>query len=145
MFSRQDWQIKLVYASFGALILFIGMLLSPVTAQRDKFGAIECTSLAVVDADGKTIVRLGAGVHGGYVDAYDKDGQSGVSLVVTEHGGRVDAISKDGKSGGAVLVVTEHGGHVQVSGKGEGVAVMSINEYGNGAVFTRDKNGNPLK
>ena len=37
MFSREHWQIKLVYASFGALLLFIGMLLSPVTAQRDKF------------------------------------------------------------------------------------------------------------
>ena len=53
MFSREHWQIKLVYAGFGALLLFIGMLLSPVTAQRDKFGEIECTSLAVVDAAGR--------------------------------------------------------------------------------------------
>ena len=75
MFSRQHWQIKLVYASFGALILFIGMLLSPVASL------------------------------GNY----------------------------------------EHGGVVKVKGKGEGEALMSINEYGNGTVFTRDTNGNPLK
>ena len=37
MFSSQDWQIKLVYASFGALLLFIGMLLSPVTAAKGNF------------------------------------------------------------------------------------------------------------
>ena len=86
MFSRQHWQIKLVYASFGALILFIGMLLSPVAAQRDKFGEIECTSLAVVDADGKTVVRLGVGEHGGRVYAYGKAGKSGAALGVDEHG-----------------------------------------------------------
>ena len=87
MFSREHWQIKLVYASFGALLLFIGMLLSPVTAQRDKFGEIECRSLTVVDADGKGRVIISSGEHGGRVSTYDKDGQSGVSLVVTEHGG----------------------------------------------------------
>ena len=38
MFSSEHWQIKLIYASFGALLLFIGMLLSPVTAQRRRCG-----------------------------------------------------------------------------------------------------------
>ena len=38
MFSRQDWQIKLVYAGFGFLFAVIGMLLSPVTAQRRRCG-----------------------------------------------------------------------------------------------------------
>ena len=50
VFSTQDWQIKLVYAGFGFLFAVIGMLLSPVTAQRDKFGEIECRRLTVVDA-----------------------------------------------------------------------------------------------
>ena len=73
MFSRQDWQIKLVYAGFGALLLFIGMLLSPVTAQRDKFDEIECTKLTVVDQDGKMRVRLTTDEHGGHVKVWDKD------------------------------------------------------------------------
>ena len=34
------------------------------------------------------------------------------------------------------------GGTVLVSGKGEGKAVMGINEYGNGAISAWDKNGN---
>ena len=95
--------------------------------------------------DGNSGAWLSVSEYGGSLDAYGNDGKLRASLGIYEHGGIVSAISKDGKSGGAVLVVTEHGGHVQVSGKGEGVAVMSINEYGNGAVFTRDKNGNPLK
>ena len=108
MFSREHWQIKLVYASFGALLLFIGMLLSPVTAQKDKFDEIECTGLTVVDADGKTMVRLGAGEHGGSVAAFGKDGKPGAALVVDEYGGIVAAFGKDGQS--ASLRVDEHGG-----------------------------------
>ena len=40
-----------------------------------------------------------------------------------------------------VLAVDEGGGRVEVAGKDEGAAVMGINEHGNGAVWTRDKNG----
>ena len=65
MFSREHWQIKLAYAGFGALLLFMGMLLSPVTAQRDRFGEIECSKLRVVDADGNTRVVLTTDEHGG--------------------------------------------------------------------------------
>ena len=78
--------------------------------------------------------------HGGSVDALGKDGQSRAALAVTEHGGSVSAFGKDGKSG-ALLSITEDGGHVQVKGKGDGQAVIGINEYGNGAVSTWDKNG----
>ena len=112
---------KFRYMAFGGALVFLGMvgaMMSPLTAERDKFGEIECTRLTVVDADGKM----------------------GVLLTTTEHGGSVSAYGKDGKSG-ASLSITEDGGHVQVKGKGEGVAAMSINEYGNGAVSTWDKNG----
>ena len=140
MFSKEHWQIKLVYAGFGALLLFIGMLLSPVTAQRDKFGEIECTRLTVVDADGKTRVIISRGVDGGSVFAYGKDGKSRAALGVSEHGGLVSTYGKDGKPW-AALGIDEHGGWVLIEGKGEGKAVMSINEYGNGTVSTWDKNG----
>ena len=140
MFSRQDWQIKLVYAGFGFLFAVIGMLLSPVTAQRDKFGEIECTKLRVVDANGKRRVIISSGVDGGSVFTYGKDGKPAVALGVSEHGGLVSTIGKDGKPAVA-LGNYEHGGFVKVKGKGEGEAVMAINEYGNGAVSTWDKNG----
>ena len=213
--------------------LLTAFLVSPVTAQRDKFGEIECTKLTVVDADGDVVVKLGrdhvfdrkgavlgvggsvevytpdgdvavelesspifalpemdaesitwetvgfggdvyvfsnkelqaylgVGRRGGKLETYSSDMLGTVHLYCDEDGGFVKASGKDGKSearlgidehGGSVytfdkagklrasLSITEHGGHVQVKGKGEGAAVMSINEYGNGGVSTWDKNG----
>ena len=48
-----------------------------------------------------------------------------------------------GASGSAVMKVDEHGGVVHAFGKGDDNArvSMGVNEYGNGAVGTRDKNG----
>ena len=145
MFKVQNWKVKLVYAGFGCLFgslcTIMGMLASPVTAQRDKFGEIECTRLVVVDPEtGKTGAVLFVDEDGGTVAAFGKEGESAAALRVNEHGGRVSAIGKDGQSG-ALFRVTEHGGRVHLQGKGEGKAVMSINEYGNGAVSTWDKNG----
>ena len=122
---------KLSYLALGGLLMLIGMLASSVFmpslfAQRDKFGDIECTSLTVVD--------------GGQVVVYGKDGESRAWLSVAEDGGSVGVHGKDVKSG-ARLSVDEHGGSVSVYGKGDGKAGMGINEYGNGAVSTWDKNG----
>ena len=244
---------KLSYMALGGLLMFIGMLTASVlmpslTAQRDKFGEIECNSLRVVDADGVVQVILSAnwmdkwntqGVwignnsYGGHVVARGKDGKGEASLSVDVKGGVVDVFGNDkgermasigcdtlggfvgtkgtdgfpkaflgawehggyfnikGKYGvpmvmlnidehgghvnvystaqvpnmpvgvdehdfamnslafsqlekrvpKALLSVTEHGGRVEVKGKGEGAAVMGINDYGNGAVSTWDKNG----
>ena len=74
------------------------------------------------------------------MSVYGKDEKSGVLVSTGEHGGAISVHGRDGKSQ-AALSVSEHGGHVQVNGKSEGVAVMSINEYGNGGVSTWDKNG----
>ncbi len=157
---------KFRYMAFGGALVFLGMvgaMMSPLTAEKDKFGEIECTRLTVVDVNGKTGVIISSNnEHGGSVAAYGKDGQlaawldvdehggvvgtngkdgkSGASLGVDENGGRLDAVGKDGLSG-AWLGITEHGGHVQVNGKGDGKAVMGLNEFGNGAVSTWDKNG----
>ena len=156
---------KFRYMAFGGALVFLGMvgaMMSPLTAEKDKFGEIECTRLTVVDADGKmgvlltttehggsvltpgkdgkSVASLGVDEHGGSVSAFGKDGQSAVMLGVDEHGGGVSAFGKDGQLA-AMLAAKEHGGHVHVNGKGEGVAAMSINEYGNGAVSTWDKNG----
>ena len=113
---------KFGYMAFGGALVFLGMLgamMSPLTAEKDKFGEIECTRLTVVDP---------------------KTGKSGVIISSGEDGGVVSAYGKDGKSW-AALGVNEHGGLVYVKGKGDGKAGMSINEYGNGTVFTSDKNG----
>ena len=144
---------KLSYIALGGLLMLIGMLASSVFmpslfAQRDKFGDIECTSLTVVDGgdviilgkDGKLGAVLSVNEHGGIVSISGKDGKSGAWLGVYEHGGDLAAYDRFGKIR-AQLGVTEHGGIVTVFGKGEGKAGMGINEYGNGAVSTWDKNG----
>ena len=169
MFSSKDLKVKLVYMGFGGMIAIIGMLfaigmLSSVTAQNDKFDTIQCSRLEVVDADGKVRVvlqyypflgyvttygkdglpqlMLGTDIeeHGGHVIAYGKGGESQASLGIGEHGGHVTIYGKGGESQ-ASLGINEHGGYVQVKAKGKGAAVMGINEYGNGAVSSWDKNG----
>lgn len=145
---------KLRYMALGGLLMFIGMLMASVlmpslVAQRDKFGEIECTKLTVVDGgdifvwgeDLTSAVILGTRDTGGFIRVYGKDGPgTGVGIYGYEHGGGVNVYGKDRKSG-VTLRVTEHGGHVQVDGKGDGSSVIAINEYGNGAVSTWDKNG----
>lgn len=78
MFTLQNWKTKLVYIGFGSffgcLCTIIGMLASPVTAQRDKFGEIECTSLRIVDAQSNLKIFLGSINSGGTVTIYSKDG-----------------------------------------------------------------------
>ena len=54
---------------------------------------------------------------------------------------RLEVVDAAGKPM-VILATNEDGGAVQVNGKGEGKAVMSINEDGDGAVSTWDKNGN---
>ena len=69
----------------------------------------------------------------------------GVILKTEEHGGSITAYGKDigSTTRGAVVDVGEHGGIVGVYGKGSDKlrAIMGVNEYGNGAVDTWDKNG----
>ena len=130
MFTFQNWKVKLAYAGFGCLFgslcTIMGMLASDVAAQRDRFGddgyfeRIFCTDLLVSGKDG---------------------GGLGLALTGDEHGGRVYVYGKNRIPIPKVsLGVTEHGGYIQVKGKGE--AVMSINEHGNGAITTWDKDGN---
>ena len=46
--------------------LLTALLVSPATAQRDKFEHIECTSLSVVDAEGKERIRLNTNYWRGF-------------------------------------------------------------------------------
>ena len=84
------------YMAFGGVLVFLGMLaalMSPLTAERDKFREIECTRLTVVDADGKTrVIISSSGEHGGSIGVYSKaylTDLGAVALSITEHGGRV--------------------------------------------------------
>ncbi len=58
MFRIQNWKQALGLMALGSVFTFVGMLLSPVTAQRDKYGEIECTKLTIVDSKGNERVLL---------------------------------------------------------------------------------------
>lgn len=136
--------------------------ISPVTAQRHKFDIIQCHRLEIVDANGDAGGVLAIGQWGGRVLALGEDGRASAGLGIDGLGGRVDVVGKNGKSSASMgtneyggkfdvtgvdknsqvgLGIDEHGGRVEVLGKGDGKVVMSINEYGNGAVSTYDNNG----
>ena len=172
----RTYKQKLAYIALGGVLMLIGMIASNVFlpslfAQRDKFGEIECTSLRVVDARGKTQVRLiasehhapiavfnkngelcvgiGTDVQGGAVILYDKDYNKGdkstASLFINEHGGVVHIKGK--RDASAQLNIDEHGAGLVISGHydSKGNVSIGINEKGNGVMSTYDKNGNRLK
>ena len=39
---QTNWKNSLACASFGSIFTIFGMIFSPIDAQRDKFGEIEC-------------------------------------------------------------------------------------------------------
>ena len=136
----------MVYMVFGEMIAIVGMLfgiglVSSSTAERDKFGDIECARLRVVDADGKVTVIITASDHGGAISIHGNDRLSWASLGIDEHGGVVGVRGKGGKAQASWLSIDENGGRVDLIGKGEGKVAIGINEYGNGVVSTWDKNG----
>ena len=137
---------KLGYMVVGGALVAVGMavailLVSPVTAQNDKYDTIQCSQLEVVDADGVVGIVLSMGGHGGRVDVLGKDDISKVVLDITEQGGTFALRDKDGKLG-VSLFNGEYGGRVHVYGKrNNGAALMHIKENGGGEVSTWDKNG----
>lgn len=157
MFNTGNWKHKAGLMALGSIFTIIGMLfaigfLPSVTAQRDKFGDIECTSLSV-DAKGKGRVVIKAGEEGGYIMISDEHGKPGTlisigSVSIRSAGGKsaslssgfVGVSSNDGKLS-ASLDVDKRGGRVNVRGKRGGSVVMRINENSNGIVSTFDKKG----
>lgn len=129
MFSGKDLKIKLVYMGVGGMIAIIGMLfgigmLSPVTAQRDKFDTIQCRSLEIVDEDDNVSVILTNNEHGGTVGVVSKDGRKKAGFIMTTDSGGI-AIYKDDKEM-VSLSIAEYGGNVSVHGKDDGLSAVGI-------------------
>ena len=79
------------------------------------------------------------GIDSDGVRVYDDDGSSAYmssGLIGVKRGDEKNLRS-------AQLAISEHGGSVRVFGKGDGKsrAITTVNEYGNGAISTWDKNG----
>ena len=165
MMNRKESLYAVIGGCVGAVLTMVLCSFLPlgVQSQSGNFGEIICTGMRVVDSQGKTKINIGSITHGGYVivsgkeqmqvlisttengggiAVYGKTGETKVAIGATEQGGRVSVDDSDGKTN-VGIDATEHGGRVVVFGKGDskGQANMSVNEYGNGAVSTWDKNG----
>ena len=160
MNKRERLKYMVIGGVLSVAVLLIGMAVSPLTAQRDRFGDVTCTSLSVVDKDGKKVVQIFSGQEGGFVAILDKAEKLKATISAEKGGGAVlvydseqlpvvammmtelgNQISISSKNGSAYMKIGEYGGRVGILGKGKGEAVMAVNEYGNGAVSTWDKHG----
>ena len=142
---------------FSATRIVIGMAISPTTAQKDTFGEIICTRLAIVDENG--IARVKLGKHDeegtGVFDYYEVKvtGKRGVkpavlhsddvlgggisiykgSKAVFIYSGKVAVWNNDGPQ--ASIGVSDDGGQVEVWGKGSDGHVFIVG----GGVFVTEK------
>ena len=139
----------------GAVLVMAVGTIAPLGAQNEvkdaKFGKITCTELSVVFPNGERAATILPAGRGGLIVVASKGTKdnpegSAVHIGVDENGGMVYLFSNvkgDGGRGGVGVTIDEYGGKVAVFGKGTAIprAVIDVNEYGNGAVSTWDKNG----
>ena len=152
---------RLCWAVAGGVLfgIIIGLCISPLTAQDGNFGEITCTGLKVVDANGIGRLYLSSGAGDASIRMESKNGLSSVMINVSDrtslfHIGQsnehvrmyldgLPTISVLGANGAAEISLDKYGGKVALTGRGDskGKVIMGVNEYGNGAVSTWDKNG----
>ena len=138
---------ELIYAAViggvvGAVLVAAAGSFAPLGAQSGTdghFDEITCTDLKVMSPDGTRQVSIFASEYGAGIFIYDEYIIPEVMISTAGDGGRVAVY--DGERG-AKMGTNEYGGFVSVYGRGNGYSRvnMGVNEYGNGAVSTWDKN-----
>ena len=94
---NQEKRLRYHRITVGILVLFIMLMVG--TRVGANSGVLTCTTLRVVDAEGKQLVILTADVAGnGEVATYSPEGKKLVTLAATPNGdGAVVNITKSGK------------------------------------------------
>lgn len=131
---------RLAHIALGGVLVTIGMIMSPLTAQNDKFREIECTSLTVVNPDtGKSIIELAFNGLGGEINISDLTGNRQLSLFGT---GILNALNIYGHSGEPVVAALSDGsgGLITVandvgSAAGKAAAGIAASKTGNGGIL----------
>ena len=166
---RKEVLFAVIGGVVGAVLTMAAGSFAPLRAQDESnVEEITCTGLKVVDAAGRSRVVLGVIEGGGVVGVLGKDGGPQATMSAGDIGGHVGVWNKDGHLVAGMAATFEHAGRVYVSGKdgdlpqgsmtasedeaavnvfgkdGNLRAFMRIDVYGNGAVGTCDKNGDPL-
>ena len=168
--NRKERLYAIIGGCVGAILTMLVGSFFPVGAQSQaaNLGHISCESLSVVDGNGIARMRFFALKQGGLIlvspdDAYPKrllkiDESSitiskGVSELVkitaVDEGGSVLVSSADSTNStrAAIMHIDSYGGAIALYGEGstKSRVVLGVNEYGNGAVSTWDKNSYRLK
>lgn len=120
MFSTTTWKQKAGLMALGSIFTIIGMLLSPISAQKDKLGEIECEFLTTkgieVSASGFPDEMEGTTrISGGSIYLINDSNKNSLFIhTVGEQGGGI--LIKDGNYTLDELVaigVDENGGYVK--------------------------------
>ncbi len=115
--------------ALGSIFTIIGLLLSPISAQKEKFGDIECESLKVSSGDVLIHIRP-------YDIAIFDDGPTFRGAVISAD----EVLLREGDK--KVIIGTDrHGGFVSTHVRSKGSVIMGIDDKGHGAISAYDKNG----
>ena len=98
----------------------------------EKGGTIEVTSIGY-----NAIFKDRVKIYGNTINL-DNLGSSRVFTTLGSYGVETSDL---GSNSAARFGIDEYGGYLQVKGRSKGYAIMGINEKGNGAMSTYDKNG----
>ena len=155
---RKEVLFAVIGGVIGAILTMAVGSIAPLGAQNElkdaEFGTLTCRTLRVGYNDHLRLTKItpfsievsqpnGRRVllHARGVNVDGENGKGGALMIVNEDGGFVSLKGTDGDSGGT-MAIGEYGGFVSVYGRGNDYAraKMGVNEYGNGAVSTWDKN-----
>ena len=146
MFNTGNWKQKAGLMALGSVFTIIGMLfaigmLPSVTAQKDKFGDIECTSVTLVNSETGLITgKLETGKEGGelylwkLLDAHwDKPefvgDREGIMLTVNRQGGMLKIFGHHEKGVPYPNVVLSRT-NLQINNREGGRAFIAVSSHG---------------
>ena len=155
---RKEMLFGVIGGVVGAVLVMAVGSIAPLGAQNEvkdvTFGSVICTGISVGSSDRGESIWITPGEihmmtpegHGVLIYAAKGSGTLNLGQGVRINGGSKEgggSISVIGEHGSVGMNITEHGGRVGVHGKGndQSRVVIGVNEYGNGAVSTWDKNG----
>ena len=115
---RVNWKPSLACAAFGSIFTVMGMLVSPLEADRDKFGEIECTKLTVVGDKGFPLIELNSNHRRGSILVNHENENYGfvsigVDYMIRSQGGFISVVGRNGEY--AMLGISDYGGFASMS------------------------------
>lgn len=146
MFRTGNWKERAGFMALGSGFTIIGMLIAfgtlpPVTAKKDKFGDIECTSVTLVDSETGLITgKLETGKDGGELylwqsmDAHwDKpeyvENRDGIMLTASRQGGMLKIFGHREKGVPYSYVVLARN-NLQINNRDGGRAIIDVVSHG---------------